>query len=254
MPSRRRVAVLVALLQLAVIAGAHAATPVVPFVGCPSDGQGGPVAPPSGKAVAVDAPPNVAAQLAFYKGANGRGVFAPKGWRCREWYGSNGWSVVVTPSGPPASIPANPLPAQGVQLTFRDGGTSGRFDVAEVSARFFPDLMRDFIQQVRAEGFEPESKFTPVPYPKDNATRISERMIAFGTPPRQAGFGTSGLLTPWSEPILGIVALTPASEEIGMTTLFIRVRADQFQLSTAIIGIEARCLQTLDGCVPSLTD
>jgi len=254
MPSRRRVVALVALLQLSVIAGAHAAgdenVVTVPFVGCPGDGQVGRVAAPSGKPVLVAVAPKVGAQLAFYKGFHGRGVFAPAGWQCREWYGSNGYFMIVTPAPPPDRITAQPVAGPGVELLLRDGGTSGRFDVAAVSARFFPDLMRDFIQAVRDEGLEPASNFTPARYPKDTVQRIGERMVEFSTPAREAGFGTEGLLARSDQPVRGIVALHPASEETGMTVLRIRLPARQEALREAIVGIETRCLRTLEGCVP----
>ena len=62
----------------------------VPFVGCPSDGQAGPVATPTGGPVRVSLPARVAAELAYYKGGQGTGVLAPRGWQCFESYGSSG--------------------------------------------------------------------------------------------------------------------------------------------------------------------
>ena len=225
--------------------GAH-----VPFVGCPGDGQLGSVAPPSGKPVPAAIAPNVAAQLAFYKGTYSPGVFAPAGWHCREWYGSNGSFVVVTPVAPPDRLTAQPVPGPGVELVSQNGGTSGRFSVAEIAARFFPDLMRDFIQQVRDEKLLPESKFSPTPYSKDTAKRIGDRMVEFSTPARSAGFGTEGLLTQSGLPIRGIVALNPATEETGISVLRVRLPPGQETLSAAILGIETRCLQKLQGCDP----
>lgn len=113
----------------------------MPFVGCPGDGQVGPVALPSGDPVRVDVAPEIGAQLAYYKGANGPGVLAPVGWHCREWYGSNGSFVAVTPAAPPGAIPANGVAGPGVELVFRYGDASGRFEVAAILARFFPDTM-----------------------------------------------------------------------------------------------------------------
>src|SRR6185437_17145662 len=75
------------------------------------------------------------------------GVFAPAGWHCRTWYGSAGAYTVVTPDAPPANSDlAHTLSGPAVEVEEKSGGTSGRFQVAEVSARFFPDLMRQFIR------------------------------------------------------------------------------------------------------------
>jgi len=55
----------------------------LPFVGCPSDGQAGPVKPPSGTPVPVAMNKDVAQKLAYYA-ALLIGVPAPRGWNCLE--------------------------------------------------------------------------------------------------------------------------------------------------------------------------
>ena len=250
--SLRRFGVFTVLLQLSALAGAHAAAAgsavLVPFVGCPSDGQVGPVAPPSGKPIPVNVSPKVAAQLAFYNGTYGQGVFAPAGWHCREWYGSNGSFVVVTPAAPPDRFPAEQVTGPGVERVLRNGGTSGRFDVAAISARFFPNVMREFIQGVRDEHLVPDSTFEPTRFPKDTAKRIGERMVEFSTPAREEGFGTEGLLAQSEEPIRGIVALNPPTEEAGISVLRLRLPVGREALSAAIVAIEAQCLERPQGC------
>jgi hypothetical protein len=250
--SPRHFSSLFVLMQLCAITEGQATgisrTVFVPFVGCPGDGQVGPVAPPSGDPVPVDVAPEIGAKLAYYKGASGPGVFAPVGWHCRAWYGSNGSFVAVTPAAPPDSLPAKRIAGPGVELVFRDGATSGRFEVAEISARFFPDTMRDFIQQVRAEELVSDSEFNPKPYANDAVKRIGDRMIEFSTPARQAGFGTQGLLQQSDEPITGIVALNPPTEETSLSVLRVRLRAGQESLSASITGLEAKCLRRPRGC------
>jgi hypothetical protein len=198
--------------------------------------------------VRVDVAPEIGAQLAYYKGANGPGVFAPVGWHCLAWYGSNGSLVAVTPAAPPDAIPANGIAGPGVELVFRDGDTSGRFEVAKISSRFFPDSMREFIQQVRAEKLMPDSEFNVKPYPNDTVKRISDRMVEFSTPARQAGFGTEGLLQQSDEPIRGIVALNPPTEENSLSVLWVRLLAGQGSLSTSITGLQGQCLRRPTGC------
>ena len=250
--SLRHFSALIVFMQHFAIAEVQAAgissTVLVPFVGCPGDGQVGPVDPPSGDPVRVDVAPEIGAQLAYYKGANGPGAFAPVGWHCREWYGSNGSFIAVTPAAPPDAIPANRIAGPGVELVFRHGDTPGRFEVAEISARFFPDTMREFIQQVRAEKLVPDSKFNVKPYPNDTVKRISGRMVEFSTPARQAGFGTEGLMQQSDEPIRGIVALNPPTEETSLSVLWVRLLAGQESLSTSITGLQAKCLGRSGGC------
>jgi hypothetical protein len=73
------------LIPLAVIASLAAfpvlAQSTVPFVGCPMDGQQGPIEAPVRP---LDIPPvsdGVAGRLAYYASGN-IGVLAPRGWSC----------------------------------------------------------------------------------------------------------------------------------------------------------------------------
>ena len=154
----------------------------------------------------------------------------------------------MTSTAPPDSSPAKHIAGPGVELAFRSGETSGRFEVAEISARLFPDIMRDFIQEVRDEKLVPDSPFNVKPCPSDTVNRISDRIVEFSTPARQAGFGTEGLLQQSDEPIRGIVALNPPTEETGLSVLWVRLQAGQESLSTAITGLQAKCLGRLGGC------
>jgi hypothetical protein len=249
----RRLGFITILLQLSALAWPYAAAAagssvLVPFVGCPGSGQLGPAAAPSGKPVEAAVSPKVGTQLAFYKGAQGQGVFAPVGWYCREWYGSNGYILAVTPTPLPDHIPAQRVLGSGVELLFRDGETSGRFDVANISARFFPEVMRDFIQGIREEALEPESRFKPRRYPNDTMKRISERMIEFSTPVREEGFGTEGLLKQSDEPVRGVVALNAPSEDTGVSVLRVRLPAELKSLSDAIVEIATHCLAMPQAC------
>jgi hypothetical protein len=40
------------------------------------------------------------------------GVFAPRGWHCQTWSGSNESFIIVTPSVPPQIIPREPVTGQ----------------------------------------------------------------------------------------------------------------------------------------------
>jgi hypothetical protein len=213
--------------------------PVVPFVGCPSDGQMGAVKPPPGNPAPVHSlAPEIAKQLAYYKGEHGPGTFAPAGWHCRTWYGSNGSFIIVTPDAPPHTFPAKAVAGPGVELVIRDGGTSGRFDVAAVAARFFPDLMHDFIQRVKGENLLQTGPFDPKPYPHDEIVQITPRMLEFSTPANQDGFGTEGFLKS-DQRVKGLVALSEPLKEPTLSVLRVRLPATQSALSASLIELAA---------------
>src|SRR5690348_772725 len=69
----------------------------VPFVGCESDGQVGPVNAPTGNRKVVPISTSAAQHLAYYKAQYGSGVLAPRGWYCFSTYGSNGSNLFVSP-------------------------------------------------------------------------------------------------------------------------------------------------------------
>ena len=70
---------------------------VVPFVGCQSDGQVGPLDAPKGKSKVLSIATKKAQRLAYYKAKEGQGVLAPRGWYCFGTYGSSGASLFVSP-------------------------------------------------------------------------------------------------------------------------------------------------------------
>lgn len=69
----------------------------VPFVGCESDGQVGPIKAPNNKDGGLLISHTLAPRLAYYKAEEGFGVLAPRGWHCFETYGSNGENLFVSP-------------------------------------------------------------------------------------------------------------------------------------------------------------
>lgn len=167
----------------------------VPFVGCKSDGQMGPVDAPSGKTATTTLSREVAQTLSYYAAAQGIGVLAPRGWKCFGTYGSGGETLFVSPEQIDAKNVFSTGP--GIQDTaiivaYRYGGTSGRFSVAEVIARVFP-AYRQFAVRVMHE-LETKESFVFGPYPTDTLTYRSKATVEFRTPPWKVGLGTfSGL-------------------------------------------------------------
>jgi hypothetical protein len=76
---------------------AHSAGSQVPFVGCESDGQVGPLTAPHRAAKKLMISPELASRFAYYEAEDGFGVLAPRGWHCFSTYGSNGSNLYVTP-------------------------------------------------------------------------------------------------------------------------------------------------------------
>ena len=94
-------ALVCASVALAPLAAKAAQT--VPFVGCPSDGQQGPVAAPKGQPKAVNVEPAAAARLAWYQARYTGGALAPRGWKCFSLYGSSGTTLTIVATNGPAN-------------------------------------------------------------------------------------------------------------------------------------------------------
>jgi hypothetical protein len=215
-----------ALAFLAVAADQPGAAPTdatsieVPFVGCASDGQVGPRAAPRAghpPRLAADA----AARLAFYGSAH-LGVLAPRGWHCFEAYGSNGSFLVVAP----APIGFEDLGGRGpdlggsfVMIAERFGGTSGRFEVAEAIARYFPGHIA-FARAV-ADRWLMDPPLPEGPYPADNLDRRSDTQVRLVTPGWREGFGTAAGIAVEDRPIYGAALLLPDQE---FTLITVRAR------------------------------
>ncbi len=215
---------------------AASAAEQVTFVGCAGDGQTGPVAAPKGasKSVGVDAA--TAGQLAFYQAGGDLGALAPRGWKCFYFYGSNGATLTIAPSGNLQSGSDTPLTGPAVVATLDLGGTSGRFDVAKYSARLFPQLEQAFIAGVIAEGIEPKEDFPSGPYPADKTTAKNAREVEFVTPAGMDGLGTSGRLQKSALPIEGVAKLVDDPDGPDFFLLTVRLPANQAALAPAIVS------------------
>ncbi len=199
------------------------ATPVqgvavrVPFVGCPSDGQAGPLKAPAGQSKPVTLPAGVAQRLAYYKAEYSAGVLAPRGWHCFSTYGSNGADLFVSPDAIDSkalfSADWKGFSGQAIQISVSSGGTSGRFEVAQIIARVFPEY-KAFAEGVIVEGIEPASSFPFGPYPKDKLTYRSKSVVEFETPANTQGLGTRSRLQVNASPIDGVAILSGADTDL----------------------------------------
>jgi hypothetical protein len=223
-----------ALACVAAFAGAASADEQVPFVGCASDGQSGPVAAPKGapKSVAIEAA--AASQLAYYQAQDSFGVLAPRGWNCLYVYGSNGSSLVISPTALSGALDVR-FGGAGVIETVYIGGTSGRYDVAKYSARLFAKQEQKFIAGVIAEGIEPKKNFPFGPYPADKLAYKTPLLVEFETPGNKDGLGTSDRLQKNAQPVLGMATLKPDSDGPDFFLLTVRLPTNQAGLATAIV-------------------
>ena len=235
-----RVASLALSLAVSLAVGLHAqssgATSQIPFVGCKSDGQVGPLASPKGKAKAIGISSGDADQLAYYKAENGFGILAPRGWYCFSTYGSNGSSLFVSPD------PINDkelftsdwkgFSGPAIQVSVAAGDTSGRFTVAKTIARVFPERM-EFVRDVVSEGIEPASSFPTTPYATDTLQRLGKNIVEFETPASTRGLGTQSRLAINSSPIRGVVILF--GEEPNLVQLSMRLPSRYQSLGRAIV-------------------
>lgn len=208
----------------------------VPFVGCPSDGQLGPLTAPVGESKELPVSPEIAREVAFYRAEQGAGVLAPRGWYCFGTYGSNGESLYVSPE---PIDPANLLSPRWsgfrgpvVQISHAIGDTSGRFEVARITARVFP-AHRDFARRVVAEGIEPANNFPLEPYPHDKLIYRSQELVEYQTPAENQGLGTHSRLLQNSSPISGVAILTGPTPDLVFLAL--RLPANLPSLAPEII-------------------
>lgn len=226
-----RLLVLTIMATFALGGQALAADVQVPFVGCKSDGQMGPLDPPKDDGKAPRLPAPVAAQLAWYVGTSTGGVLAPRGWRCFELYGSNGSVLMVAPKGFGRDPFTAMLAGPAVELNNSLGMTSGRFQAAKLAARLFPKR-KAFVESVIGEEIESRRSYPYGPFPSDRVERLTRDAIAYTTPPGTRGVGTMGRMVKSQDPIHGLVWM---DDDNDATQLAVRLPRRQDGLARAIV-------------------
>lgn len=208
----------------------------VPFVGCKSDGQMGPMEAPTDNSKVLPIAAEAAQRLAYYQSDKSFGVLAPRGWYCFGTYGSSSNNLYVSPhpinsdnlfSGKWRGF-AGPV----VQLSTSYGDTSGRFSVAQTIARVFP-AHKPFVSHVIEEGIEPASSFPFGPYPNDKLTYKNSEIVEYETPAHTEGLGTNSFLKIDANPISGVAILM--GQPADLVQLSVRLSPDQVNLTSSII-------------------
>lgn len=206
----------------------------VPFVGCRSDGQVGPLNAPADKSTQAAIPSKLAQQLAFYKAKWGFGVLAPRGWYCFGDYGSGGDELYISPTAIDTANFLRGLSFHGpvIALIHRLGSSSGMFNVAELVARVFPAYWQ--FPKSAMEEYPTMTRFTFGPYPKDTLIYKSESIVEFHTPAHADGLGTNPWLQKSGLPIDGVAIIV--EPEFDSLLLSVRLPPDLSRLKSAIVS------------------
>lgn len=245
---RQCIAYLFAVIAIFGITTVHADNEMrVPSVGCPADGQVGPLAPPSVSAQVIHPTTALPGPVAYYKGAQGVGVFAPAGWHCFVVYGSDAATTMVTQKPIPSSLSnLSPLNAPAITLSILYGGTGGRFDVASYGFMLFPDLSRDFVKQVEAENFVSKKDIERPKYPDDKLKYLNESLVEFMTPANKKGLGTQSYINMGDTPVSGLVDYD-ASGDVSVSVLRISMGVDGSKWVQALLELNTPCVKN-NGC------
>ena len=196
-----------------------------------------------------------AARLAWYKAKNGFGVLAPRDWHCFGTYGSSGATLYVSPEPINSKLVFSSewkgFAGPAIQISHSNGGSSGRFEVAQTIARLFPAHI-DFVRQVIAEGIEPASHFPSGPYLKDKLTYVTRTLVSFETPAHSKGLGTDSRLQPNDQAIQGLVFLSmEPNDDPYDISLAIRMPHSLVSLSRRILSETSTCFpRTVALCTP----
>jgi hypothetical protein len=202
-----------------------------------------------GASVPIPVEQPIAEQIAYYKAEHGSGIFAPKGWYCRAWNGSNGSFLAVTPKPiPPPYFPLPSISGPAVTIATWDGESSGRVRVAVVASQLFSVAGAEFVARVRQEHLISESAFDPESYPDDQLQYLSDRFVEYTTAANHTGLGTDGMLDMSNLPIRGLTILNLADEANSLIEVRVRLPTNLGLLTEPILTVETSCIQLPKGC------
>lgn len=210
----------------------------VPFVGCESDGQVGPLEAPSGKSVMLPIAPSTANRLAYYRAESGFGILGPRGWKCFGVYGSGGSTLFVSPqesNGPRLFVEASTrFSGPVVAISFSNGDTVGRYTVAEMIARVFPSRLAYAAEVVEILDQTIES-LPSGPFPADLLIYRNSRVVEYRTPPQSEGLGTQIRIEKNAVPIDGVVILAGQARP-DLVHVAVRLPSELRDLTPAILS------------------
>jgi hypothetical protein len=212
----------------------------VPFVGCKSDGQTGPMEAPKGTSTSVPITEKAAQSLAYYTAfGQGVGVLGPRGWYCFGLYGSSGSVLFVGPQ--PTDVAKLFSSGPAIVISHTSGEGSGHYEVAEVIARVFP-AFKDSVAAVVDE-IAQAHLFTFDPNANDTLTYKSKRVVEYKTPPQTDGLGTRSLKKNGSA-IEGVAVLVGQAPDLVF--LSVRLTPKWNRLTSVIVQQVEREAETGD--------
>jgi hypothetical protein len=175
----------------------------VPFIGCRSSGQIRILDAPTGTNRSVPISRRDALALAYYGSADGISVLAPRGWYCEGVSGSSGYALFLSPT--PIDLSSNRwFTGPAIEVNHLTGDNSGRYEVAEIIARVFPDYRALAIRNTESI----DLTLPTGPYAKDVLKYKSRRVVEYTTPAQTEGLGTHSWLRKNNSPIAGAAILT----------------------------------------------
>ena len=189
----RRIIVFFALALAALPAFAQPATAAstIPFVGCPSRSDGGPITP-SGEPIKANIPENIANKLALYVNVFNLAVLAPRGWKCSGWQSVGGNSISIYPS----SSSLHETSVVSIASTAYTNGIPNKYVL------YFPTIMtmKAALNEAAAWGETPD-QYIIKRYFSDHITYIDKTTIEFVTPANHVGLGDTLLSNPDVKPV-----------------------------------------------------
>lgn len=186
----------------------------VPVVGCPVSGMADDVPPPKTvPSTRVLIPQGAAGSLAFFTTREdaSRGVLGPRPWSCHGQSGSDGDVLYVVPADAVLDQENGGYEGPMVRRRVAEGSTSGRFEVARVAGRVFPQARR-FAEGVRSEGMDEPGTYAFAPWPSDRIERLDDGVAAYTTPGGAKGIGRQGKPPYGPDETTGVVVFETSSE------------------------------------------
>lgn len=211
----------------------------VPFVGCASSGQIERLEAPKGTSRLVPISPEAAQALAHYESADGIGLLAPRGWHCEGASGSGGYALFLSPKPIRHSMSGwAGLEGAAIEVNHMYGGTSGRYNVAQIIARVFPAYRAFAVRALEMSDLPVPSH----PYPKDTLNYIGKAIVEYKTPAQTDGLGNfDSWLGKNDMPIIGAAILLvdpppkPNGDPPDAVRLSVRVPPDLTRLTPEIV-------------------
>jgi hypothetical protein len=158
----------------------------VPFRGCASSDQQHIIEAPRGASKNVSIRRNDAEKLAYYESADGNRLLAPRNWYCVGAGGSSGAALFLSPkpiSGDLSGL--HGLDGAAIELMHFNSEAGGRYEVAQIIARVFPEHKTSAALTLKQMEFTVPSG----PYPKDILRYRGRRIVEYTTPAQTEGLG-----------------------------------------------------------------